>query len=1311
MRNTRLLPILAALAFAPFLHAGIGDYPQALAPEEPTGKEWESERMLGINKEKPRATFNSYADVESAKKILPEFSQFHVSLDGDWKFHWVKRPEERPVDFYKPDFDVSGWKSIAVPSSWQLQGYDVPGYSKRAYLFKRDWPHVMGEPPKHFTAFENRNPVGSYRRDFDIPANWGGREVFINFDGVDSFFYLWINGHYVGFSKNSRNPAEFNITRFLKPGKNVVAAEVYRFSDGSYLECQDMWRLSGIFRSVAIHSKDKVSVRDMFVKTVPSSGDNWKLTAEVDVRRFTGAPAEDVKVTYSLFDASGAEVAASGAAEASVGGSGLAVLGKEFATPRLWSAETPNLYTLVVTLTDAAGKIRDIVSTHVGFREVKIVDGVFLVNGKAVKYKGANRHENFPTTGHALTRADMELDMKRLKQANVNNVRLSHYPNDPYWYYLCDKYGMYLVDEANIESHGYYFGKESLSHPKEWEAAHVDRIMAMVERDKNHPCVTIWSLGNEAGPGKNFSAGNAAIKARDLSRPTHYQGESRAMGARSIMDMDSNMYPSVDWTQRKAAHPDAKKPFYICEYAHIMNNGMGNLADYWEAIEKSDSIFGGGIWEWCDQGLEKTGPDGRKFIAYGGDFGDFPNDGQVIVKGVVFANRDPKPCFWEVKKVHQDIAVTGFDAQSGEIEIFNKFFFKDLSGYELAWEITEDGKVLASGKGESPAVAPRTRKKLKITQDSGYTPKPGADLRLRVGFRTTADSILGPAGHEVAAEQLEIKSPKASAKPVIAATGDKPAVSDTGSSTVVSGKNFRVTFDRKIGELAALEYAGKPVFKPGHGPSLNVFRAPLNNDIWAMDAWFRMGLRHLVATPVSFTVDTGDSGVVRVSAVADYSGKQAEKVEGYGSNEPKISPAGEPPADATTFRVVNAWTVHADGSVVTRSAISAKGRNIVLPKVGFTMELPASYAKAEYYGRGPEENYPDRKTGSFFGRYSRAVKDFFVPYAKPEDMANREDVSWVALRDESGSGALFAALGRMSATVLQFTAAELAAAAHPTDLPRNPDRTRLDLDAEVLGLGGASCGPGPIERDIIKSDRAYHFGFVIRPLDTETDAADAARVSAGDTAPVLASVDELRNTVALSAATPGAKIRYSVDGAPARDYTAPFAVTKAAKVTAHAEKTGLKPSVSITSDIPAPVKRTKVVLLSASSEQAGEGEAANIADGNPDTYWHTNYGLTVVKHPHVLELDLVNATRLKGFTLLPRQDGNANGRIRKYEFAVSADRKTWTVVKAGAFPNAANLNSVKFDKPATARYARFTAVSEQNGQDYASAAEIGFLAE
>ena len=1083
MRNTRLLPLLAALAFAPFpLQAGIGDYPQAVAPDAPSGKEWESEQMLGLNKEKPHATFNSYADVLSAKKILPEFSQYRMSLDGAWKFNWVKRPEERPVDFFEPEFDVSGWKEIPVPSSWQTQGYDVPVYSNQAYLFKRDWPRVMGEPPKRFTTFVNRNPVGSYRRDFEIPASWDGREVFINFDGVDSFFYLWINGKYVGFSKNSRNPAEFNITRFLKPGKNVVAAEVYRFSDGSYLEDQDMWRLSGIFRSVAIHSKDKTHVRDLFVTTTPAENGQWKLSAAVDIRTADASDGQRIKIDATLYDEAGKEVAPlsvageKGAGEK--GANGETVFVQNYAHPALWSAETPNLYTLVVKLTDAGGKIRDIVSTHVGFRDVKIVDGVFLVNGKAVKFRGVNRHENFPTTGHALTRADMELDMKRLKQANVNHVRTSHYPDDSYWYDLCDKYGMYLLDEANIESHGYYYGKESLSHPKEWEAAHVDRIMAMVERDKNHPSVTIWSLGNEAGPGQNFVAGNAAIKARDLSRPTHYERNN------DIVDMDSNQYPSVPWTYSKAAQKNPKKPFYISEYAHIMNNGMGNLADYWDAIEKSDNIFGGSIWEWCDQGLEKTAADGRKFIAYGGDFGDFPNDGQFIVKGVVYANRNPKPEFWEVKKVYQEISVAAAaaddadDAGSGEIEIFNKHFFKDLSGYDLAWELTGDGAVIGSGKLPAPAVAPRAKLKVKlplpalISEYGGAKPGvagvAGVDYRLRVGFRTRTDTIMGPAGYEIAAEQLAVKNPAGDAKPALAVAGDKPTVStvsEGGELTTVSGKGFRAVFDKKTGELTPLEYAGKPVFKPGKGPALNVYRAPVNNDRWAMNNWFGLGLRHLKAKAVAFTVEKTDGNTVRIAAISDYSGETAERVSDYGSNQPKISATGaDLPSDAPVFRVVSAWTVYPDGSVARQSAISATGRDIPLAKVGFTMELPAARLRRRTLRPRPRgELPPTARPGSFLGRLR----------------AGREGLYFRACRQAAGHGQPRGCLvGRPGADESRIAQRALRRARRqdvrdqkssptpPTSsppplrtrpiCPRTPTRTRIDLDAAVLGLGGAS---------------------------------------------------------------------------------------------------------------------------------------------------------------------------------------------------------------------------------------------------------------
>lgn len=640
---------------------------------QPTGNEWEQEQNLSLSKETARATFASFGDLKSALKILPEHSCFWRSLDGQWKFNWVKHPDERPKDFFQPSFDVSGWKEIAVPSSWQCQGYDVPVYSNQRYLFKRDWPRVMGEPPQNFTAFTNRNPVGSYRRDFEIPADWSGRDVFINFDGVDSFFYLWINGHYVGFSKDSRTPAAFNITKYLQPGKNVLAAEVYRFSDGSYLECQDMWRLSGIFRSVSLQARPRTNIRDFFAP--PDLDAQYRDGSLKITGTIAGPDAGTSRVVATIYDEKGRAIVSQAATVSDTSFSALLAV----ANPQKWTAETPNLYTLVLELKDRSGKSVEYVSAQVGFRKVEIKGDVFLVNGQPVKLKGVNRHENYPDTGHAASRAQMELDILRFKQANVNHVRTSHYPNDPYWYYLCNREGIYVLDEANIESHGYYYGKDSLSHPKEWEAAHVDRVMSMVERDKNHPCVVVWSLGNEAGPGQNFVAAEKALKARDTSRPTQYERNN------DIVDLGSNQYPDVGWVWHAAkGGRGIKYPFYVSEYAHIMNNALGNLADYWEAIESSDKIMGAAIWEWCDQGLYKTNASGERFVAYGGDFGDAPNDGQFIVKGVVFADRTPKPCYFEVKQVYQNVAVTAVDAANGKVEIFNKYFFKDLSEFDVA---------------------------------------------------------------------------------------------------------------------------------------------------------------------------------------------------------------------------------------------------------------------------------------------------------------------------------------------------------------------------------------------------------------------------------------------------------------------------------------------------------------------------------------------------------------------------------------------------------------------------------------------------
>ncbi len=1262
----------------------------AQATTAPTGHEWEQEQNLSLNKEAARATFASFGDVASAQKILPEYSKYWQLLDGQWKFHWVKQPDERPKDFFEPKFDVSGWSEIPVPSSWQCQGYDVPVYSNQRYLFKRDWPRVMGEPPPNYTAFTNRNPVGSYRRDFEVPADWTGREVFLNFDGVDSFFYLWINGHYVGFSKDSRTPAAFNITRYLQPGKNMVAVEVYRFSDGSYLECQDMWRLSGIFRSVSLQARPKTYIRDFFALPDLDAAyrdGTLKITGAV-----AGAEAGAVRMKATLFDATGRTIISQ---ETPVSGGNFTNL-LAVQSPAKWSAETPNLYTLVIELQSADRRSSDFVSAQVGFRKVEIKDGVYLLNGQPVKFKGVNRHENFPDVGHAVSRAQMDLDLLRLKQANVNHVRTSHYPNDPYWYYLCNKNGIYILDEANIESHGYYYGKDSLSHPKEWEAAHVDRVMSMVERDKNHPCVVVWSLGNEAGPGQNFVAAEKALKARDTSRPTQYERNN------DIVDLGSNQYPDVGWVWRAArGSRGIKYPFYISEYAHIMNNALGNLADYWEAIESSDRILGAAIWEWCDQGLYRTNAKGVRYVAYGGDFGDAPNDGQFIVKGVVFADRTPKPCYYEVKHVYQDITVKAADIANGKVEIFNKYFFKDLSEFDLAWELSEDGRAIQSGPLTVPTIGPRQRTTVTVPFVKPDF-RPGAEYFVKIGFRLRHKQDWAEQGYELAANQVAIPNPQPN-KPAVASSGGPLQVNKTANGVTVTGDNFAVEFGSQSGALTQLRYHGQPMLE--RALEFNAFRCPVNNDVWTMGKWFEQGLRELRQRATDFKFEMlGDS--VRVSATVMARGTEAERCVDFGGNHTRVETQGPLDDRALEIQSQVAWTVFADGSVAMQAALVPSKPVIALPKIGVRTELPERFANVTYFGRGPEENYPDRKSGSFVGRYSRTVREMFVPYARPNDMANREDVRWFAVTDATGEGLLFASLDKpISAAALPYSADELLLANHPPELPAS-HRTVVTLDAAVLGLGGASCGPGPLERDIPRSNRAYHLGLLIRPISGKSDLAEQAVATVAQVAPVA--IVPQKQQLALSTATSQATIKYRINDGATEVFTSPFKAVPGQKIVAWAERAGFQASTPTRFEVPAETEQLRCTIKYVSSQQRDEGEAEHLIDGDPDTYWHTEYGLTLTKHPHTVDLDLGDVKTFKALAYLPRQDG-ANGRVAQYRFGISNDGEQWTTVAEGRFSNTSTRQVVKLEHPVSARYVRFVALGEVNGQDFASAAELEII--
>ena len=763
----------------------------------PTGNEWDPARdadcvrNLALNKEQPHATFYPFDSAENALKIFPAAdSKFWKSLDGNWKFRWAKTPDARPVGFFAPDFDVSAWDEIPVPSNWNVVGisrkgnghhkYGLPIYVNQPVIFEHevkvgDWKKgVMREPrDKRRTTYEYRNEVGSYRRDFVVPADWNGKEIFLNFDGVDSFFYLWVNGKYIGFSKNSRDPACFDITRFVAPGeKATIAVEVYRNSDGSFLESQDMFRLPGIFRTVSMYATPKIFMRDIFIKA--SADGVMKIETELANRSGNAERiSPNAKLRFSLYEnalygdvPAGArpvattEISASVPAAGTSADAGTATI--TLPSAKLWSAEEPNCYTLVAELLDAQGTVAETTAIQTGFRTAEIKNAVddfgkngrwYFVNGKTVKLKGVNRHESHPARGHAITRADMAEEVKLMKRANINHVRNSHYPDDPFWYFLCNRYGLYLEDEANIESHEYYYGDASLSHPTEWKAAHVARVSEMVQRNKNQPSVVIWSLGNEAGPGENFVHAYNALKAIDVSRPVQYERNN------AIVDMGSNQYPPVGWVVGTARGDSGRKyPFHISEYAHSMGNAMGNLKDYWDAIESSNYIMGGAIWDWVDQAIYNwDGATGKRFLAYGGQFGEFPNDGQFVMNGLIFADRVPKPQYFEVKKVYQNVGVkTVGDPAAGTLEIFNKNYFTDLSGYDVAWTLTEDGNVVAQGALELGNVPARTSKTITLPL-AGTHFRPDAEYFATIQFKLKRDEFWAQNGYVQMDEQVLIR--------------------------------------------------------------------------------------------------------------------------------------------------------------------------------------------------------------------------------------------------------------------------------------------------------------------------------------------------------------------------------------------------------------------------------------------------------------------------------------------------------------------------------------------------------------------------
>jgi len=1226
--------------------------------------DWENPAVFDIGKEPPCSTMAPYLQTSShtaADKYirihLYTASPYSRSLNGAWKFHWSPNPADRPQDFYKLRYNDTVWKKIPVPSNWQMHGYGIPLYVNITYPFKKDPPRVMGDPPQNFTNYNWRNQVGSYRTTFEMPEAWNNRQTFIEFAGVDSAFYLWINGEKIGYSQGSRTPAVFNITEHVKQGKNLLAAEVYQYCDGSYLEDQDFWRLSGIFRNVRIYSTADFHIRDFFVKTqLDEKYRDASISVETEIINYSSNHAE-IGLKMQLFDTAENEVASVTTDEITMRPNRTTQIVPTLTlkNPAKWTAETPNLYKLVLTLTDSAGKTIEAVTHNIGFRKVEIKNAQLLVNGQPILIKGVNRHEHDPETGHAVSLESMTRDVTLMKQFNINTVRTSHYPDDPRWYDLCDRFGLYVIDEANIESHGMGYGGQSLAKDPKWKDAHLDRIRSMVERDKNHPSIIIWSMGNEAGDGVNFKAAYDFIKKRDPSRPVHYE---RA-GTGPNTDIVCWMYPSIQGIVRYAKE-NPSRPLIMCEYAHAMGNSVGNLQDYWNAIEEYPALQGGSIWDWVDQGLYKPVPTGstpkvsdrprnieglvvtgkidsdgltgavalkdaksldlagpltleaevkgnrsqgdytpliskgdhqyllrldsggiafvlhkdnwvsarthsysetkltngwnritgvydgskmrvyvngeqiiehnlpggkidpsqhpvnigrnseipsrvaalpirrariynrsltpeevadpasrspegllldmdltkisghaplpnprnaKRFIAYGGDFGDVPNDENFCCNGLIQPDRKPNPHLWEVKKVYQNVRVTPLDLTTGKVRVFNKNFFANLNQFECTWTLRIDGREIQSGSLGQIDLAPQQGMDLRIPFQG--TAQPGERL-LTIYFRLPEDTAWAPKAHIVAWDQIALNQ----LKPILPAPGsDKLRIGEEQNACSIHGEDFQVIVDTDTAALVSIRFGRREFI---HEPLVpNFSKAPNDNQMRSnyrgrMGKWFDAGAKRKVT---SVNTDQISAAHVRITAhiklpVNDADYKITYDVFGSGrilvTAEYKPDPAKKAPQ---------------------------------FPRFGMTFALPQQYSSVKWYGRGPHESYQDRKTGAEIAIYEKAVDQMVFPYIRPQDTGNRTDTRWFEIADAQGRGLRISMLDKpLSFSAWPYTLTDLEQAAHDYELPYR-HFTTVFIDSKLHGVGGDnSWGARTHPQYTIPGNKPQTLKFTVQPI-------------------------------------------------------------------------------------------------------------------------------------------------------------------------------------------------------------------------------------
>ena len=1008
--------------------------------------DWENERIYAINKEEGRATFIPFANSEEMKAD-PAYtrpwertrSSRYLLLNGNWKFNWVKQPSERPVDFYKTSYDVSGWKEIPVPSNWEMHGYGTPIYTNITYPIRNNPPFIQGQ--RGYTVEKEPNAVGSYRREFALPADWKDKEVFIHFDGIYSAAYVWINGKKVGYSQGSSNDAEFRITPYVKAGNNTVAVEVYRWCDGSFLEDQDMFRLSGIHRDVYLVASPKVRLRDIHLTSQISDRlDKAELKVKTDVHNY-GKKVQEAAVRVSLLNPEGKPVSSFTipAGKITGGQENVCEGTTTIRDPRLWSAETPSLYTVQLELLDAAGNVLEATSQQYGFRKIEIRNNKVYINNALILFKGANRHDIHPQFGKAVPVESMIEDILLFKRFNLNTIRTSHYPNDPKMYALYDYYGLYVMDEADIECHG----NMSLSNRESWEGAYVDRMVRMVERDKNHPSVIFWSMGNESGGGRNFEATYQAAKAID-DRYIHYEGMN------DVADMDSRMYPSIESMIEQDEQP-RHKPYFLCEYAHAMGNAIGNLEEYWDYIEyHSKRMIGGCIWDWVDQGINMPGQPADHYY-FGGSFGDRPNDNDFCCNGIVTADRQVTPKLWEVKKVYQYITLEPNAENS--IGVRNRYAFLNLHDFNLRYVILKDGVPVAEEEFSLPDGKPGEHRAVQIPY-SRYLTSEG-EYYLNLEIKLKKDCVWAKAGHIVATEQLLLqKSPNTGLQPVAVSASSKESlfkvVEEEKRYLFFRSPGVEITFDKKEGKLTGVRYHGDNMLHLREGWSLNTFRF-INNDVRKWQ----------------------DTQTEVISFDWKWSGDNQSAIVTIQLQET----VGNVKVPYTlTYRLYGNGEIDVDASFTTNDDFN-------LPRLSLQAFFNPSLEQLEWYGRGPIENYRDRKNAAYFGKYQSAVNDMKESYARSQTMGGRCDTRWLTLTNKAGKGIKITAADTFDFSALHYTDKDLFEIKYGHALP---DIYRaevvLNLDCIQRGLGNASCGPGPRPAYEIQKNTVYKYAFRMSPF-------------------------------------------------------------------------------------------------------------------------------------------------------------------------------------------------------------------------------------